>query len=60
MNNLTQENVKIMDDSKGKRNFQVILKFSSDRCFLQSDLRNSSGKKIIVYIRSGKIRPYLI
>lgn len=60
MNNLTQENIKIMDDSKGKRNFQVILKFSSDRCFLQSDLRNSSVKRIIVYIRSGKIRPYLI
>ena len=60
MNNLTQENVKIMDDSKGKRNFQVILKFSSDRCFLQSDLRNSLGKKIIVHIRSRKIRPYLI
>lgn len=60
MNNLTQENIKIMDDPKGKKNFQVILKFSSDRCFLQSDLRNSLGKKIIVHIRSRKIRPYLI
>lgn len=60
MNNLTQENIKIMDDPKGKKNFQVILKFSSDRCFLQSDLRNYLGKKIIVHIRSRKIRPYLI
>ena len=44
MNNLTEENIKIMDDSKGKKKFQVILEFSADRCFFQSDLRIALAK----------------